>query len=110
MVHEKFLRSKEALMGDRYLEKMKAFIRTPGLQQERMEDLLRRIKANLPALEEWLSEAEDHWGEEDGVYRFYHQSWKVFDRLQPLTKEGFQLIVKIGGETDPPNDAIGCSG
>ena len=97
-------------MGDRYLEKMKAFIRTPGLQQERMEDLLRSIKANLPALEEWLSEAEDHWGEEDGVYRFYHQSWKVFDRLQPLTKEGFQLIVKIGGETDPPNDAIGCSG
>jgi hypothetical protein len=45
MVHEKFLRLKEALMGDRYLEKMKAFTRTPGLQQERMEDLLRRIKA-----------------------------------------------------------------
>ena len=44
MVHEKFLRLKEALMGDRYLEKMKAFTRTPGLQQERMEDLLRRTK------------------------------------------------------------------
>jgi hypothetical protein len=99
-----FSNRKEALMGDRYLQKIKAFIRSPGLQQERMEDLLRRIKVNLPALEEWLTEAEDHWSEEDGVYRFYHQSMKVFDRLQPLTKEGFQLIVKIGGETDPPNE------
>jgi hypothetical protein len=74
-----------------------------------MEDLLHRIKANVPALEEWLSEAEDHWGEEDGVYRFYHQSWKVFDRLQPLTKEGFQLIGEIGGETDRQMNSIARS-
>jgi hypothetical protein len=29
-------------------------------------------------------------------------SFKVFERLQPLTKEGFQLIVNIDGETDRP--------
>ncbi len=33
-------------------------------------------------------------------------AFKVFERLQPLTREGFQLIVNIGGETDRPN--VGC--
>jgi hypothetical protein len=69
---------------------------------KRADDLSQRMKAKLPQLEEWIAEAEDEWSEEDGVYRFYHQSWKVFDRLQPLTEAGFQLIVNIGGETDRP--------
>lgn len=68
---------------DRYLEKQKLFIRNPGMQQERVQDLLRRIKAELPAMEAWLAKADD----ENGVYRFYHHSNKVF-RLQNLTKAG----------------------
>src|SRR5437762_8511699 len=48
--------------------------------------LLQNIKQRLPQLEELLAHAEDHWGMEDGVYRFYHQSFKVYGRLQPLTK------------------------
>src|SRR5947207_2204661 len=48
--------------------------------------LLRNIKERLPQLEELLAQAEDHWGMEDGIYRFYHQSFKVYGRLQPLTK------------------------
>jgi hypothetical protein len=66
----------------------------------RVNDLLARIKVKLPQLEELLALMEDRSGEEDGVYRFYHQSFKVFD-LQKLTLEGLKLIEEIGGETDP---------
>src|SRR5205809_3218701 len=47
--------------------------------------LLQNIKARLPRLEKLLAQAEDHWGLEDGIYRFYHQSFKVY-RLQSFTK------------------------
>src|SRR5437879_10974083 len=47
--------------------------------------LLKTIKERLPELEKLLAEAEDHWGMEDGVYRFYHQSFKVY-YLQSLTE------------------------
>ncbi len=46
--------------------------------------LLKAIKKALPDLKKVLEECQDHWGEEDKVYRFYHQSYKVF-RLQDLT-------------------------
>ena len=40
--------------------------------------LLANIKANLPALEALMERARSHWDYEDFVYRFYHQSFKVF--------------------------------
>ena len=40
--------------------------------------LLANIKANRPALEALLERARSHWEYEDFVYRFYHQSFKVF--------------------------------
>jgi hypothetical protein len=33
-----------------------------------------------------LEEFGDHWCEEDGVYRFYHQSMKVFYLQEPVRK------------------------
>jgi hypothetical protein len=60
------------------------------------DDLLGRIKARLPLLEEWLAEIKGPYEEEDGIYRFYHQSFKVFGRLQPHTESGFKLISEIG--------------
>ena len=48
--------------------------------------LLQNIKAQSPRLEELFAQVEDHWGMEDGIYRFYHQSFKVY-RLQHLTEE-----------------------
>jgi hypothetical protein len=74
-------------MGERYLRKMHFLDHTPGLHQERMDDLLRRIKADVPLLKKWLLAAREE--KEDGFYRFYHGSFKVFERLQPLTREGF---------------------
>jgi hypothetical protein len=73
--------------------------------------LLREIKQHLPELEKLLAEVEDHWGLEDGVYRFYHGSFKVYgvqgiteairDALQALLpdrplNEWFRQIVEQG--------------
>jgi hypothetical protein len=43
------------------------------------------LKRDLARLEALLAEIEDHWSYEDGIYRFYHQSFKVYHRLQPQT-------------------------
>ena len=48
--------------------------------------LLSNIKLQLPRLEELLAKVENHWGIEDGFYRFYHQSFKVY-HVQQATEE-----------------------
>ena len=40
--------------------------------------LLQNIKAHLAELEALLEKTNGHWGMEDKIYRFYHQSLKVF--------------------------------
>ena len=40
--------------------------------------LLDAIQARLPELENLLEEMSAHWHAEDGFYRFYHQSLKVY--------------------------------
>lgn len=47
--------------------------------------LLAAIKERLAELRELLDQANGHWGAEDGFYRFYHQSFKVYF-LQSLTE------------------------
>lgn len=54
--------------------------------RESTNALLQNIKRQLPRLEELLIQSESHWGMEDGVYRFYHQSLKVY-AMQGLTEE-----------------------
>jgi hypothetical protein len=84
--------------SDRYLNKMRSLGWGGGEKHvARVKDLLGRIKAKLPELEEWLQS----YNEENGVYRFYHQSFKVF-HLQSATLAGLKLIEEIGGEIDPP--------
>ena len=55
-------------------------------REEYEKKLLQNIKARLPELEKLLADVEDHWGMEDGIYRFYHGSFKVYV-LQGLTEE-----------------------
>lgn len=50
------------------------------------EILLNNIKQNLTDLQELLERMNGHWIYEDGLYRFYYQSYKVF-RLQEHTQE-----------------------
>jgi len=47
-------------------------------------ELLASIKRNMDKLEALLADATHRWGCEDFVYRFYHQSFKVYG-LQGLT-------------------------
>jgi hypothetical protein len=57
--------------------------------RERLEladQLLSNIKQQLSPLEELLAQVESHWGIEDGFYRFYHQSFKVY-AVQQATGE-----------------------
>ena len=49
-------------------------------------ELLSAIKAQSGELEQLLGAVSDHWGYEDPVYRFYHQSFKVYD-LQHSTRK-----------------------
>ncbi len=46
--------------------------------RETVLSLLANIRAALPQLEQLLGECDDEWGFEDPVYRFYHQSFKVY--------------------------------
>ena len=46
--------------------------------------LLAALKTNRDSLRALLTEASSHWGYEDNVYRFYHQSFKVYG-IQRLT-------------------------
>ena len=97
----------------------------PGKPQARDVDerpevqaLLARIKEDAGALGRLLQECRDHWGYEDPIYRFYHQSFKVFalqertgwivaalESLRPghPLDEGFRRIVAEGtGRTFTP--------
>jgi hypothetical protein len=67
-------------------------------EQRRQEEvkLLFNIRDALPQLEQMWQQANNHWGYEDPVYRFYHQSFKVY-HLQKDTAE----IVKALGDLAP---------
>ncbi len=43
-----------------------------------VQELFKNLKAHLPDLEKLLEEVDGMWGLEDGVYRLYHGSFKVY--------------------------------
>ena len=43
-----------------------------------VQSLFANLKAAIVELEKLLEACSSHWGYEDGVYRFYHQSFKVY--------------------------------
>jgi hypothetical protein len=62
---------------------------------ERLDgQLLLNIQRRLHAFKDLQTKIEDHWGAEDGVYRFYHQSFKVY-RLQAFTEEVVNLLESV---------------
>lgn len=77
-----------AIDPDKYEEYLaEARKRFPRLveQEKNMQALLIAIKERLPELEKLYDSVNQHWTYEDGIYRYYHHSFKVFDRLQPMT-------------------------
>lgn len=61
--------------------------------------LFARLKAELPRLEGLLAEVCERWCYEDRVYRFYHQSYKVY-RLQPHTLEMIAALRSLAPERE----------
>lgn len=59
-------------------------------QEKQIQELLANIKSRLPELEAFLSSINDHWCYEDLIYRFYHQSFKVYLRF-PI-KDAVKLL------------------
>lgn len=53
--------------------------------------LLHRIKQQEPELKSMLQRMSEHWTYEDPVYRFYHQSFKVYG-VQQTTNEAIELL------------------
>ena len=49
-----------------------------------VKQLFKNLKKTLPKLEKLLEKCSGEWGYEDHIYRFYHQSFKVYG-LQTLT-------------------------
>ncbi len=71
-------------------------------EDELRDRLLQNLKAKLPELKELLAAVEGHWGLEDAVYRFYHQSFKVY-RVQEHTERIVSALQSLlpGRELDP---------
>src|SRR6266849_2308753 len=59
--------------------------------------LLEVIRANLPQLESLLADFLDEY--EDGIYRFYHQSFKVYS-LQDHTLRAIEVFKTIAKSTN----------
>jgi len=61
-----------------------------------MQELFRNLKVKLPKLEELLINC-GQGGYEDRVYRFYHQSFKVY-ALQDMTMEIVAILQSLAPE------------
>jgi hypothetical protein len=61
--------------------------------------LLRNLRIYRSDIEDLLAKSSDHWGYEDPVYRFYHQSFKGY-RLQEQTKAIVDLLRKLCPERE----------
>jgi len=83
-------------------------------KQAHSEKLLDRIKANLPEIESLYRIFSGY--EEDYVYRFYHQSFKVFGAIEEI-KKARDLFEKVapdginlnGWHSQIADEAIGKS-
>lgn len=47
-------------------------------ERDEAQELFKNLRTSLPELEKLLTEVNNEWVHEDGFYRFYHQSFKVF--------------------------------
>jgi len=56
--------------------------------------LLATLKEKREELRTLLERMESHWGVEDGIYRFYHQSLKVY-AVQELTQEVVAVLQSL---------------
>ena len=63
-------------------------------RRESEQRLISNIATARDDLFRLLEEVNDHWGYEDGIYRFYHQSFKVFF-LQASTEQILKVLQSL---------------
>lgn len=64
-------------------------------ERDRLERLLLgRLKARKAELEQLVAKLNSHWTYEDGFYRYYHQSWKVYG-LQAETERAVHALREL---------------
>jgi hypothetical protein len=75
------------------------------------QELLAALRRRRPELEALLAACNDHWGYEDPVYRYYHQSFKVY-HLQRSTLEIVDQLRSLapGRPLDPRFQEIVAAG
>ena len=87
-------------MPDKPIDMAKVF-EEKGDHRPEVLELFKNMKDKLPELEKFLEEMNDHWHYEDGVYRMYHQSFKVY-YLQPLVKKAVELLTSLASKEHRP--------
>ena len=65
-------------------------------REQAEQDFLRGLQVRVNELKGVFEESSNHWGFEDPVYRFYHQSFKVY-----LLQEQTEAIVRLLGSLLP---------
>jgi len=76
-------------------EAMLRMSRMSAEDRERLEDRLREnLQAQAEELTKLLDSVSDHWGYEDPIYRFYHQSFKVY-RLGKSTANIVEALKRL---------------
>ena len=63
-------------------------LRSPSERRDAERTLLLRMREDYGQLQALLAASSDHWGFEDPMYRFYHQSFKVFWLQEPRPSYG----------------------
>jgi len=79
--------------------------------ERNQRNLLQAVKTHMPELKDWAStNIESMWGYEDGIYRFYHHSFKV-EGLKGPVKQAIDLFHGIRpGKLNPDYEAIARAG
>lgn len=68
---------------------------SPSERRDGERRLLLRMREDYTQLQALLAASSDHWGFEDPMYRFYHQSFKVFwlqDRTEAIVRQLVSLL------------------
>ncbi len=70
------------------------WMKTAEDERPMVKKLFNKIKTELPKLEKLLEDYNSHWSYEDPIYRFYHQSIKVY-HLQKSTKKILDVLQSL---------------
>lgn len=75
-------------------ERRAAFAKELEAANAARRQILKNFRDNLDKLRELWNKVNKEWNYDDGIYRFYHHSYKVV-HLQPFTLEIVELLTSL---------------